>query len=202
MDGSGTHAPATQASVPLQGSSSSWGAQSAALWQAQALGPALQAPAAQASPVVHGLPSSHGPAAGAWTQPVAGSQESAVQGLPSPQGTPAPTQTPPAQASSLVSASALESPVSPGPWGASPLAASEASPGGVVVPGPSSEQATRARRQPRSSGRSMGTSVAARVGRALRRPFSPVGSGGYQGPRCPPVPDGARWGAGGAFVTG
>src|SRR5438128_2704109 len=68
-------------------------------------GPPTQTPPAQVSAVVHALPSLHGRVFGAFTQPVAGSQESVVHTFASLQlGGGPPTQTPPAHASAVVQA--------------------------------------------------------------------------------------------------
>jgi hypothetical protein len=68
-------------------------------------GPPLQTPAPQVSPVVQASPSLHAAVLLAFTQPVAGTQESVVQILPSLQfGGAPPTQAPPLQVSAVVQA--------------------------------------------------------------------------------------------------
>jgi hypothetical protein len=65
--------------------------------------PPTQLPAAQASPVVQGFPSSHDAVLFVWTQPVAGLHESSVQTLPSLQLGAGPlTHAPPMQTSPTV----------------------------------------------------------------------------------------------------
>jgi hypothetical protein len=66
-------------------------------------GPPSQLPPEHASPVVHRFPSLQGSVFGAFTQPVAGLQESSVQRFPSSQsGGAPPTQLPPEQVSPVV----------------------------------------------------------------------------------------------------
>ncbi len=77
----------SQNSVPLQRLPSSKLPQSASLMHLQVLAPELHLPSWQASPVVHGLPSSHAFKLLLWVQPLKGSQPSDVQGLPSSQST-------------------------------------------------------------------------------------------------------------------
>ena len=100
--------PRSQKSVPLQRLPSSWPAQSASLVQVHVLVPETQTLLAQLSPVVHVLPSSQAPAAGACVQPAFTSQLSVVHTLLSSQNTVAvtaePRQTPPAQVSLTVQA--------------------------------------------------------------------------------------------------
>src|SRR5437870_873894 len=68
-------------------------------------GPPTQTPPAQVSAVVHALPSLHGRVFGAFTQPVAGSQESVVHTFASSQlGAGPPTHVPFAQVSAVVQA--------------------------------------------------------------------------------------------------
>ena len=72
--GPGWHVPSAglQVSAPLHGSPSS-----------QTTAAPTHAPAAQVSPVVHRLPSSHGFVLSTWAQPELGSQLSSVHGFPS-----------------------------------------------------------------------------------------------------------------------
>ena len=75
--GSTLHSPASQVTTPLHRSPSSKSAQSPSVSHGQVTGVPAQAPDAQASEAVHGLPSEHGVPAStsAWTHaPLAGSQ--------------------------------------------------------------------------------------------------------------------------------
>jgi hypothetical protein len=115
------HTPPEQTSPVEQGSPSSQGALLFAWTQPFAglqessvhplassqsrAGPAAQAPPLHASAVVQALPSSQGAKLFAWTQPLAGSQESSVHPLPSLQPSAGPpTQAPPLHTSAVVQA--------------------------------------------------------------------------------------------------
>jgi hypothetical protein len=63
-----------------------------------------QAPAAQTSPLVQALPSSHGAVLFSYWQPAVGLQLSSVQALPSSQSSAVPSQVPPAHVSPVVHA--------------------------------------------------------------------------------------------------
>jgi hypothetical protein len=72
----------------------------------QSRGAPTHAPAAQVSPTVQNLPSSHGSELFTWPQPCTGSQTSVVHGLPSPQARGVrPRHVPPAHPSTVVQTS-------------------------------------------------------------------------------------------------
>jgi hypothetical protein len=115
----------SQASLPLHRSPSS--GQSLSCVQAHTPWPAAHLPSRQVSPLLHGLPSSHGPLLGACWQPWVGSQLSAVHGFWSSQALAAPLQPPPLHRSGPLQALPSSQATAPLGWLAQPCLGSQKS---------------------------------------------------------------------------